>query len=466
VLTDHPKQDLMLDPEILQYGLLKIFRRLIFAHGELGFPCVLEWVDDYMHLIRGLLRAFRQNPPDEEVEVWRKLVVSKLEKAKELDTPSQLVIRYEPFFPSVGLTGGFRLGIRLEEMDPVLAERVAHCSSFQEVMTLHGSVKFPCVPSFTEQSLTLLKDIMTALQQDISQEELQGWREVLQPKMERWFHTSGSAVLIHYELFEPSLGLPGGITLRVTQRISTIEEHYQAWVKNRKGSLFGTHPDAKVVAVAEHLKESHPIADIKILDVGAGTGRNSIGLARMGYKVDALEITQVLTDKMNAEIQASHLSVETILGDIMDPALELPSAAYNFIFLSEVVASHFQSTVQVRQLLERVLDRLEMGGYLLFNAFLAAEEYEPDRVVRELSQVYWSFVMTRPELTSVLEGLPFDFCSDESAHDYEKQHLPPEAWPPTSWFINWSTGRNLFPIRSTPPVELRWILLQKRYLSE
>lgn len=461
MLTDRPKQDPMLDPDILQYGLLKIFQRLIFAHGELGFPCVLEWVDDYLHLVRSLLQAFRQHPPDEEIQVWRKLILTKLEKAKELDTPSQLVIRYEPFFPSVGLTEGFRLGIRLEEMDPVLAERVAHCSSFQEVTTLYGSVKFPCVPSFLEQSLTLLKDIMKALQQDISEEELQGWGEILQPKMEQWFHTPGSAVLIHYELFDPSLGLPGGITLQVTQRVSTIEEHYQAWVKNRKGSLFGTHPDAKVVAVAEHIRLSQPIQEIKILDVGAGTGRNSIGLAQMGYKVDALEITQVLTEKMNEEIEANNLSVQTILGDIMDPALELPFAEYNFIFLSEVVASHFQSTAQVRQLLEQVLDRLEVGGYLLFNAFLAVEEFEPDTVVRELSQVYWSFVMTRPELTSLMQGLPLDLCSDESAHDYEQQHLPAQAWPPTSWFVNWSTGRNLFPIRSTPPVELRWILLQK-----
>jgi hypothetical protein len=101
------------------------------------------------------------------------------------------------------------------------------------------------------------------------------------------------------------------------------------------------------------------------------------------------------------------------------------------------------------------------GGFLLFNLFLTVDDYEPNDIVRELSQFCWSYVMTRQELQDCLADLPLEIISDESVFDYERLHLPPEAFPPTAWFTNWATGRNLFPIQEAPPAELRWIVCRR-----
>lgn len=51
---------------------------------------------------------------------------------------------------------------------------------------------------------------------------------------------------------------------------------------------------------------------------------------------------------------------------------------------------------------------------------------------------------------------------DESTLEYEREHLPKEAWPPTGWFEQWSGGRDLFDLPpNRAPVELRWLTYRK-----
>ncbi|MDY7022306.1 MAG: class I SAM-dependent methyltransferase, partial [Cyanobacteriota bacterium] len=102
---------------------------------------------------------------------------------------------------------------------------------------------------------------------------------------------------------------------------------------------------------------------------------------------------------------------------------------------------------------------IQPGGFLLFSTFVASDGYEPDQKVREMSQVQWSYLLTRPELNGSMQGLPLQVLSDESVYEYERTHLSPEAWPPTPWFEHWALGRDVFPIPN-PPMSLRWILCQ------
>ncbi|MGA9382140.1 MAG: class I SAM-dependent methyltransferase, partial [Phormidium sp.] len=92
---------------------------------------------------------------------------------------------------------------------------------------------------------------------------------------------------------------------------------------------------------------------------------------------------------------------------------------------------------------------------------LAVDDHEPDNFVKEMSEISWSYIITRKELQTAMEDLPLELISDESVIEYEQKHLPPEAWPPTTWFVNWAMGRDLFPISKNPPMELRWILLKR-----
>ena len=43
-----------------------------------------------------------------------------------------------------------------------------------------------------------------------------------------------------------------------------------------------------------------------VLDIGAGTGRNTMALARRGHPVDAVEMTPKFADIIRAEVSEKH----------------------------------------------------------------------------------------------------------------------------------------------------------------
>ena len=79
------------------------------------------------------------------------------------------------------------------------------------------------------------------------------------------------------------------------------------------------------------------------------------------------------------------------------------------------------------------------------------------------AQVAWASLFTVPEMTAALQGLPLTVISNESVVKYEHTHLPRDAWPPTGWFMSWTTGKAIMPLgKGYPPIDLRWILCRRK----
>jgi SAM-dependent methyltransferase len=205
---------------------------------------------------------------------------------------------------------------------------------------------------------------------------------------------------------------------------------------------------------------------VPVLDVGAGTGRNTIPLAQAGYPVDAVELTPEFVQQIQSQARDLGLPVRVFLGDILAPReVRLRPAHYRLVVLAEVVASHFKNVEQLRLLLAKMADCLQSGGLLLFSMFLTVDDYEPNEMARQLSQINWSCLFTRQDLAEAIAQLPLEIVADESVLEYEKKNLPIEAWPPTGWFITWCEGQNLFPLKDQDfksPLELRWILCRRK----
>ena len=131
--------------------------------------------------------------------------------------------------------------------------------------------------------------------------------------------------------------------------------------------------------------------------------------------------------------------------------------------LSEVV-SDFRTTQQLRSLFELAAQCLAPGGRLVFNAFLPRGDYLPDRAAREFGQQSYTTMFDRDEMSSAAAGLPLELVADDSVYDYEQEHLPPGAWPPTSWYADWVSGLDVFTIeREKRPIEMRWLVYQKAW---
>ncbi|HEV8246445.1 MAG TPA: class I SAM-dependent methyltransferase, partial [Polyangiaceae bacterium] len=250
------------------------------------------------------------------------------------------------------------------------------------------------------------------------------------------------------------------LSYKVGVQVSTIADEYDRWVKTRTPPLFGKHADSKVMMLARSLGEPK---DVPVLDIGAGTGRNTLPLAREGFPTDAVELAPALAEILRKDVETENLKVRVFQGDALEGSIDLPDNHYKLVVLAEVIASHIRDVPQCRTLFEGAAEALAPGGLLAFSAFLASDGYKPDAVARELSQVFWCNLFTRKDMADAMEGLPFERVSDESTYEFEKQNLAEDAWPPTGWFEEWTQGLDLFEVPlGRAPMELRWLVYRKR----
>ncbi len=316
-----------------------------------------------------------------------------------------------------------------------------------------GEIALPAVPSMIDEYVAICDSLFAGVGRKFSTEELVHVRTVLERQLTAAYSASPrSSVVI-------SFNAPIGPTLHyeVDTRWWTVEAAYEDWLRTREPPLFGTEPDARVWALANEAADpmTHPV-----LEVGAGTGRNALALARRGHPVDAVELTPKFADLIRSAAHEESLDVRVIVRDIFSTMDDL-RRDYQLIVLSEVVTD-FRTTQQLRGLFELATHCLAPRGRLVFNVFLPRGRYVPDPAAREFGQQVYTSIFTRHEMSQAATELPLTLVADDSVYDYEKAHLPQGAWPPTSWYADWVSGLDVFPVeRDMSPIELRWLVFQK-----
>ncbi|WP_341730668.1 methyltransferase domain-containing protein [Microcoleus sp. EPA2] len=323
-------------------------------------------------------------------------------------------------------------------------------------ITARGEIMFPCVPGMLNHYLQSIEKLFSTLDRPLPADRKEELSQLLASKLEQGYQSSTASMLIlQYESVQPP---QTGLACKVLVATSTVGEQYKSWVDTREAPLFGSHPDAKLMTTVAKLGSPDRV---RILDVGAGTGRNTLPLARLGYAVDAIELTPAFAEQLQTAATAENLPVTVTLGNVLDPLVRMKPARYQLAVAAEVI-SHFRDSDEVRLFLAKMCDSLCPGGLLLFSTFLSVGDYQPDALVRQVAQLSWSTLFTPQELTVAMEGLPLVPISNELVFEYERTHLPEAAWPPTPWFTSWATGRDVFPMANgRPPMELRWILCRR-----
>jgi len=341
------------------------------------------------------------------------------------------------------------------------AVRSFDASTLREAMTrrlyrravVNAQITVPAVPSMVDDYVTMCANVFAVAGVQHTAEQSAQLKAVLAAELDKAYTASSRSNIVI------SFHSPFGITMnyRVATESVTIAGHYDGWASSREGPLFGTEPDARVWALAGEAADPRTYP---VLDVGAGTGRNTLALARRGHPVDAVEMSPKFADIIRAEAQRESLAVRVMNGDVFE-TMDGVRRDYQLIVLAEVVPD-FRTTGELRGIFELAADCLAPGGQLVFNAFLAREGYIPDDAARELGQQCNTMIFTRNELATAASQLPVDLVSDDSAYEYEKAHLPNGAWPPTSWYDGWASGLDVFDLeREDSPVELRWLVYQK-----
>jgi len=341
------------------------------------------------------------------------------------------------------------------ETDPVTL-RASVIRRLTKKVGVEGRVRLPAVPALLEEYVERLRKLFAAYGRIFSEAEIDNVRTILDGKLKEGFAVSPYAhVIVRYST-EPAPKI--GIQYWISTEISTIEDQYADWVKTRTPPLFGKHPDTKVMDLARSLGTP---ADVPVLDIGAGTGRNTLPLARAGFPADAVELSPDLAAILKKDAAEQGLAVTLYQGDVLGEAMELPKGRYRLVILCEVV-SHFRSNAELRKLFERASEILAPGGLLAFSVFLPVSGYQPDQLARELAEVFWCSLFTRDDLKEASAGLGFSLLSEESVFEYEKKNLPASDWPPTGWFEEWARGLDLFRLSvGKAPIDMRWIVYRK-----
>ncbi len=316
-----------------------------------------------------------------------------------------------------------------------------------------GQITVPAIPGMLDEYVTMCTNVFADVGRRFSAPEIAHIKELLAGKLDEAFAASPRSNIVI------SFNAPVGTTLNyeIKGEIWTVAGAYENWLSTRKPPLFGTEPDARVWALAS---EASDPKTSPVLDIGAGTGRNALALARRGHPVDAVEPTLKFANTLRNDAQHGSLEVRVIERDIFDTRADL-RRDYRLILLSEVV-SDFRTAQQLRGIFELAAECLAPGGKLVFNVFLVQKGYTPDRVARELGQQCYTSIFTRHELSTAAAGLPLVLVADDSVHAYEKAHLPDGAWPPTGWYADWVRGLDLFAGAGDKcPIEMRWVVYEK-----
>jgi len=190
----------------------------------------------------------------------------------------------------------------------------------------------------------------------------------------------------------------------------TIEEGYRERYKSGDTPWDAGQPDFNLIEIVT----KNPILSCKALDVGCGTGDNSIWLAKNRFQVIGTDTSDIAIEKAKKKASKAIVECGFILVDFTKNRIE--GAPFGFVFDRGCFHS-FSSENDRRRFAKNVATHLEEAGLWLTIVGNADEDRQgpgpPQRTAGDI----------------VLAVEPyFEVLSLESSHFGSKRSNPPRAW--------------------------------------
>jgi SAM-dependent methyltransferase len=164
-------------------------------------------------------------------------------------------------------------------------------------------------------------------------------------------------------------------------RMPSVREHYEKVLAEHYSCMFGDF-EAKVAeqqALLERLGVTTVRGAATAVDLGCGSGFQSVALARLGFRVLAIDFSQRLLAELRD--RARGLPVEAIAGDIRDVAKLVPTTVELAVCMGDTL-SHLECEADLTRVFDGVAARLAVGSRLVLTfRDLSRELYDLDRVI-------------------------------------------------------------------------------------
>jgi len=180
------------------------------------------------------------------------------------------------------------------------------------------------------------------------------------------------------------------------------EERKKVWQKAYKNGFFIARETPSLVC-----QELSYYMDLpgRVLDVGCGSGRNSMFFARMGYEVDAVDLIDAFP-----QAYKEHGLVRFYNTDARD--MKLGKDHYLAIIATRFI--HHISRPTVQKLLKEWYDAIKPGGYLTLSFAFSAEPFkksnlpffhhEPERIINFAEEQGFA-ILIKKDINKVPTGI-------------------------------------------------------------
>ncbi|MCK4564428.1 MAG: class I SAM-dependent methyltransferase [Verrucomicrobia bacterium] len=184
------------------------------------------------------------------------------------------------------------------------------------------------------------------------------------------------------------------------------EERYQT------GNMPWDHgmPDGNLIAWVKRW----PIGPCKVLDIGCGTGENSIWMARQGFAATGCDLSKTAVERAQAKAAAAEVKCTFMTADFLED--QLPGLPFGFVF-DRGCLHCIDGEADRRRFAQNVADHLTEAGLWLS---LIGNADEPEREVGPPQ-------LTAAEVAAAVESR-FEILSLEAGHFGSDQDNPPRAW--------------------------------------
>ena len=164
-------------------------------------------------------------------------------------------------------------------------------------------------------------------------------------------------------------------------KVASVKDHYDNFLAEHYTWMFGDY-NAKVIENRNFFDNSGitPRGGMKALDLGCGSGFQSIALAQLGFKVIAIDLCEPLLEELRK--QSAGDDIDIVRGNILDYRIYADKGPFEVAVCMGDTLTHLESIEDVLALFEQVYDNLEpRGGLALTFRDMTTRLQGTDRII-------------------------------------------------------------------------------------